>query len=217
MQSLNLKGQQYRDLYILELDNNSLKYKAWLCQCSCGRVISVFQSNLRSGTTKSCGCTTKNKGSNTPLYAVWSAMKQRTLNKKHKYYAEYGGRGITLFHLWKDFLQFKEWAISAGYNDLLEIDRIDNNLGYSPENCRWVTRNINERNKRKISGTSSKYYGVYWHKKRKKWSSHITVDNHKTWLGYFNTEIDAALARDAYIHKHKLSGFPLNSFEQNPY
>lgn len=75
-------------------------------------------------------------------------MKARCLNPNSQSYADYGGRGIMLCEKWREFEPFYEWAKAAGYRKGLEIDRINNNAGYSPENCRFVTRHENAQNKR---------------------------------------------------------------------
>lgn len=74
-------------------------------------------------------------------------MVQRCSNPKHPFYHRYGGRGITVCPEWKSRRAFKEWAIKNGYTEALTLDRIDNDKGYNPENCRWVTikENCNNR------------------------------------------------------------------------
>lgn len=107
----------------------------------------------------SCGCwqkeknkkvhTTHNLSKNNPLYKVWHGMKQRCGNPNSQSYSDYGGRGITFSPEWDDYLVFHNWAISEGWEKGLEIDRTDNDKGYSPGNCRIVGRCENMRNTRR--------------------------------------------------------------------
>lgn len=78
-------------------------------------------------------------------------MKARCRNKNSISYKNYGGRGINVCDEWLDFKTFYDWAISNGYDENLEIDRIDNNKNYEPNNCRWVTKTFNRKHKRKAS------------------------------------------------------------------
>lgn len=83
----------------------------------------------------------------TRLYHIWCNMKARCNNPNHTYYANYGGRGITVCDEWNDFIAFRDWASNNGYSDVLTIDRKNTNEGYIPENCRWVTMKILENNR----------------------------------------------------------------------
>lgn len=88
-------------------------------------------------------------GTKTKLHKVWISMKSRCLCPTDAVYKDYGGRGITVSKSWqKDFSVFRDWALANGYAEGLHLDRIDNNRGYYPKNCRWVTCKENNRNKR---------------------------------------------------------------------
>ena len=131
----------------------------YLCKCVCGNETISTYSNIKNGTKNSCGCEKLEFISNlnkthgkrhTRLYRIWLNMKNRCNNPKFKQYDRYGGRGIKVCDLWsKDFMSFYEWAMNNGYEDTLTIDRIDNDKGYSPNNCRWVTKAENNKNRGK--------------------------------------------------------------------
>lgn len=82
------------------------------------------------------------------LFNLWQTMKTRCENPKRKNYERYGERGITVCEEWHEAKNFVEWALSNGYKKGLQLDRIDNNKGYYPENCRFVTATENSRNRR---------------------------------------------------------------------
>jgi len=113
--------------------------------------------NLSSGVTHSCGCLRedyykkpklKHGQYGTRLYHIWDNMKRRCNNPENPGFYLYGERGITLCSEWIEFQPFYNWAIVNGYKDDLQLDRRNNDKGYSPDNCRWVTSKVNNRNKR---------------------------------------------------------------------
>lgn len=124
------------------------KYKRRMALYRCGycgeNVEKVFWHGHNP--RRSCGCT-KHSASYSKLYAVWTAMKQRCYNKNNKRYKDYGGRGIVVCDEWGLFSNFKKWAESNGYKEGLQIDRKNNDKGYYPRNCHFVTNAENNRNK----------------------------------------------------------------------
>lgn len=86
--------------------------------------------------------------SSTNLFKRWQNIKARCYNPKAKRYERYGGRGIVVCDEWlHDFAAFANWAVQSGYLRELQIDRIDNDGPYAPNNCRWVTPLENSRNR----------------------------------------------------------------------
>lgn len=118
-----------------------------ICVCDCGKTKQVMPSNLRNGSTKSCGCIKiKHGDTGTKLYGIWIGMRRRCRDITERFYNRYGGRGITICNEWEqDYNTFKEWALDAGYKEGLSIDRIDNDGNYEPSNCRWITVAENSR------------------------------------------------------------------------
>ena len=145
-----------RLLVIEECGRDANGLALWRCRCECGKEIVVRGDNLRNENTTSCGCYnrevhTTHGMSKTPLYYVWRGMLQRVgvykcADEKDK--RDYQDRGITVCDEWLVFENFRDWALSHGYKEDLQIDRRDNDKGYCPENCRWVTPKENTNNRR---------------------------------------------------------------------
>lgn len=157
-----LAGQEFGRLLVL-YDTSERKDRkiVWHCRCDCGNEVDVIGRSLTAGHTKSCGCLQRQRaaeantthgmnrqGERHSIYGVWATMLQRCENPNVSAYRNYGGRGITVCNEWHDPQVFIEWALSNGWQKGLSIDRIDNDAGYSPDNCRWVTRKVQARNMR---------------------------------------------------------------------
>lgn len=126
-------------------------------QCVCGTTKEVLPSNLGSGDTKSCGCLqkvnaskankkhgAKSKDATTDqqsLMTVWRGMRNRCYNPNARNYKWYGEKGVQID--WTSFEDFYTWSINHGYTKGLELDRINPNLNYSPDNCMWCSKSDN--------------------------------------------------------------------------
>lgn len=148
----DLAGMRFGHLTVVKLAHCHGGQAHWLCSCDCGKDTVVRSSRLRNGQTSSCGC---KKGhithheSKTRLYHIWRNMLDRCLNPKNPQYESYGARGIVVCDEWFEYVPFRNWALANGYSKELSIDRINNDGGYCPENCRWTTALQQANNTRK--------------------------------------------------------------------
>ncbi len=194
----NLLGRTYNLLTCLEyVGKNKHGKPIWKFQCSCGNTKNVVGSDVVNGHSKSCGCLTKRTTHgkhNTREYQIWADMKVRCTCKTNKAYSYYGGRGISYAPEWEKFENFWE-DMKEGYSSNLTLDRIDNSLGYSKENCRWVSGSIQQHNQRQRRGSSRLFKGVEL-RPSGKFSVRIRDSGKNTYLGSFTSQLDAAKVYD---------------------
>ena len=189
-----------------ELSKQRSRYGLYECPY-CGKHWEVVMGSVKCGDTKSCGCLRGElhglKGHK--LYGTWRQMVQRCTNSKHKNYKNYGGRGIIICEEWLDIKKFIAWAESTHPNiEGYTLDRIDNDKGYNPDNCRWADRITQAVNKRIQKSNTSKILGVSWTSRDKRWVAQISHRGKKVWLGQFISIEDAIEARNSYILVNKL-------------
>ncbi len=191
-------------------EKSSRKYRYGLYECQyCGTQWECAVSDIKTGRTKSCGCQKGGKPTHrlcsNKFYNTWKNMMSRCTNPKDRRYKDYGARGITVCEEWLDIRNFIIWVEATHPNiEGVSLDRIDNDKGYSPENCRWADVTTQAINQRMQKNNKSGYVGVIWHIRAKRWVVNIKISKKLINLGSFKTKEEAVQARDNYIIENKL-------------
>jgi hypothetical protein len=152
----NLTGQRFGRLAVVGFaGRTSTREALWGCHCDCGGELLAMGSNLRAGTTSSCGCLRREVAgaqarthglSRSPEWHSWVAMWARVRGRSGRRYLDYRARGIEVCDRWRAFEAFLD---DMGARPIgTSLDRIDNNGHYEPSNCRWATPRVQRRNQR---------------------------------------------------------------------
>lgn len=189
---------------VREGGRNSRGQILWLVECSCGRKDwATCTAIKKTKYCRDCQMTIfkKHGDYNERLYKIHKGMLQRCNNKNARAYKWYGGLGITVCKEWLDYKNFKAWSLANNYKPNLTIDRVDNNKGYNPDNCRWVT--IQEQNKagrkRIKKENTSGVTGVYYRKDIDKWFAGVGINGKFIRSGCFNTKKEAVSERQRLL------------------
>ena len=210
-----LIGDTFRK-YPTEKSNQKRTYGLFECQY-CKKEFECQVSSVKNKGTISCGCQ-KNRiikeqhsinishgMAKHRFYKKWNQMIRRCTNTKDIGYENYGGRGIKVCEDWLDPKTFLAWCDATFPNiEGYSLDRIDNDKGYSPENCTWSSRTIQNINQRIQKSNTSGFVGVMYIKNKDKWAVSLSYLGKRVYIGSFLTIEEAVLARDNYIIENKL-------------
>lgn len=162
---IDMVGQRFGRLTVVRITSHIGKSTAWWCRCDCGNEKAVRTLQLTAGKTKSCGCYRVDlgkvngavrqlrhgeggNGNETPEYRAWSQAKSRCHNPGHSVFASYGGRGIVMCERWRNSYEAFLEDMGRRPGPKHSLDRIDNERGYEPGNCRWSTLSEQNSNRR---------------------------------------------------------------------
>jgi hypothetical protein len=200
---IDMTGKRFGRLTVLSFDGpyGATTAAGWRCRCDCGEIVVRSGGGLRLGQSLSCGCLRKEKlvsrnkagrtyGTKSGQYRHWLGMIRRCHEEGSSNYKNYGAKGTTVCDRWR--YSYENFVKDMGKRpEGMSLDRIDNNLGYSPENCRWATHKEQGANKRNVPilfidgkamtyPDACKHYGILY----------VTFKNRTNTLGW---SVDAAL------------------------
>jgi hypothetical protein len=202
------ENEVYENVKVLKYTHkNKHGKKIYSCKCLlCGNEFSSMGTLIKNGRIKSCGCIRKTNAGNlnkshgmthTRIYKIWKGMRNRCNNPNYHSYHRYGGRGIRVCDRWEEFENFYK-DMSKEYFDTAEIDRVNNNKDYSPDNCRWVSHKENSNNRSKYNSNSD-YTGVFKTKKYGTYQVNLSHNRKVIYIGSYKTLKEAVNARKEFI------------------
>lgn len=215
MKLIDITGQRFGRLLVVSISGASGNKRFWNCKCDCGTEKAISGNGLKAGDSKSCGCLnrelvvsrpTTHGMSKTRIFGIWKGMHTRCYNPNYAGYKNYGGRGVTICDDWHKFEAFYA-DMGSSYAAGLTIERIDNDVGYQPGNCRWIPKPEQSRNRvggeswdfksAPIAGNTSGIRGVSWSKRDSRWTASIMINGRQKNLRRFDTIEEAAAAYKA--------------------
>lgn len=227
-----LVGRVINDLTVLaeterRITSSGVSKRRYTCKCVCGNLIDVDGDKLSTSRQRSCGCylirnpsQATHRLSGTKSYTMWTNMMNRCYDPNH-HSESYKKKGVEVCEAWKDVENFHAWVVENGWEEGLNLDRIDNEGNYEPGNCRFVTTIVNAHNKGLNKTNKTGFEGVWYDKQRNKFQSYISgleiSAEGRVSLGRFNTAVQAAQARDMFILIHNLPNHKLQVISREEY